>query len=67
MAEYYLIKQKKEHDRLEKEQKQSAKGRGGGSGGAGRYSEFHKVTYKDKDMHKLATENKGTTNAYSYS
>jgi hypothetical protein len=65
MAEYYLIKQKKEHDRLEKEQKKGSKG--GGGGGAGKFSEFHKVSYADKDMNKLATENKGTTSAYSYS
>lgn len=64
MAEYYLIKQKKEHDRLDKEQKKGSKG---GAGGAGKFSEFHKVSYKDKDMQKLATENKGTTSAYSYS
>ena len=64
MNEYHAMKQKMEIERIEKDQKRSH----GRKGGKGSFSEeFQKVSYADRDMNLLATENRGTTNAYSYS
>ena len=66
MNEYYILKQKNESDKIDYENKRGgSKGLSGKSGNVTR--EFHKVSYADKDMNRLATENKGTTKAYDYS
>jgi hypothetical protein len=70
MNEYHAMKQKMDIEKIEKERL-----RGGGAKGVRRssgsspsaVSDFNKVNYIDQDMQRLATEGKGTTNAYSYS
>lgn len=65
MNEYYTIKRKQLLDRQEKESKRA--GKSTSRSGRGYSSEYAKVSYTDPDMNQLATQNKGTTNAYSYS
>ena len=67
MNEYYILKQKNEQDKIDAEIKRgnASKMSSGKSGNVSR--EFHQVSYVDKDMNRLATENKGTTSSYNYS
>lgn len=55
MNKYHLQK------RQEKQQQQQSSAGGGGK------MNFVKIAYKDPDMQQLATQNKGTTDAYNYS
>ena len=65
MNEYHTMKLKQMHDQQEREiKKQQREQR---LRKAPSFSkEFTKISYADEDMNRLATENKGSTNSYSY-
>lgn len=51
----------KQKEELKKQQKQQKRG------GRTYSEEFQPISYKDKDMNRLAIENKGSTSSYNYS